>query len=350
MLSQPMKSSTALPHPVAVSQFDDRQWRAVVESRCPDPRWHFRLRLPWPMTVAPNAGLKAPAPGRPARLAWYRYPQPLADLQIAGHWLEGELDPLHWLEQYMKLAGLNVVSAAPGRTSAGLVGDMVATWTRHHQRYAGRFLAAKWGPRMFLLSLSAQLDDYPRLADSYFRSIASFEALDDSLGVFAEPARPLHFDVPVKWRALIPDSWWVQRSASRSQLAGVHAVWLRGRNLEAVNGKLSFGLAGRSVVATPRQAAELYLATLRAHGIEPEHDEFVEEDAEPPFERSWLHAGLCHRDSLVGEVRCRVMLHPRCWVVGGLVGPSREQSGVVWMVNKRALDVVYSTLRFGVNR
>jgi len=346
-MPDPLRPPRELPHPTSLKK--GANWSdltLIEETRCADPKWHFRLVLRWPMQLGPPLIDGVPALGEPRVLALFRKEDPPADIEVCGHLLDREVDPLHWLEEVLRLQErpYTITSSEPRRLRSGIAGDLVATWTdAGGVRRAGRFFASKWGPRMFLLSGTAALGDYAAIADELFMAIASFEAVDDSLGVLAEPALPVQLDIPLPWRTYIPDAWHVQRVAPEEHVHGFQASSVRGVELDRVDGKLSFGVARRTVAKKPRKAAQMFLNAVRFHDIEMAHEDFAEERAEPPFERSWYCATPCSRGDEEGEMRCRVMMMPQLWVVGGLLGPRREDDCIAWAQNKRALDVVCST-------
>jgi hypothetical protein len=109
-------------------------------------------------------------------------------------------------------------------------------------------------------------------------------------------------------------------------------------------GKLSFAVVARSAVRVPRAAATAFLEVLKENEFELEDKDFEEEASRPPFHKSWVLVCGATRKGRASEVRCRVMLHERAWVIAGVVGSKREDDAFAWMRNQRVLDVVTSTL------
>ncbi len=337
--------NAALRHPT--KPMTSSSWSDLVmveETRLEDPAWHFRMALRWPARVAPTRRSAIVAVGAPQLLAHYRREQAQLDIEVVGHLLEREIDPAHWLEEVLRIEGWTVLSSQPVQLRSGLVGDLLARRSDDGVHQLGRFFASKWGPRIFLLSFRCPEVGYDAVADELLASIASFEAIDDSLGMFGELVKPLRFDCPVAWQTMLPDSWSVQRSPSEEAVGGFQAALLRDFDMEHLDGKLALGVALRSVAGKPRKAAQMFLNAVRFNDIELEHEQFDDEAAEPPFERSWCCVTSCFRESLRGELRCRVMMHPQFWVVGGVIGPQRQDDSFAWAQNKRTLDVVTSTL------
>jgi hypothetical protein len=113
---------------------------------------------------------------------------------------------------------------------------------------------------------------------------------------------------------------------------------------ETLVGKLSFAVVARSAVKVPRAAAKAFLDVLKDNEFTIEEKDFEEEPSPPSFHKSWILVANTERKGKPGELRCRVMLHERAWVIAGVVGPRREGDPFAWMRNKRVLDVVTSTL------
>lgn len=333
--------SQSLPQPTRLTRARPPDFVMIEETRCADPLWHFRMAVRWPQSVGPSIGI-APDRDEPQRLAWFRREDPVADIEVTGHLLSREIDPVDFLDE--ELEDLSVVSREPVRLMAGVVGDSVATWKADGETYAGRFVATKWGPRLFVISISAKLDDYEKVAEDFFTTIASFEALDGSPGPFAQAVKQVRDTTPVSWGAVIPDAWALLPTSKEEAIGSFQAARARGFDLSVVEGKLSFAVAARSVAKKPREAARMFLSAVEAHGFTLAHEDFVEEPTRRPFEKSWYFVCECKQGDLRGEVRCRVMMHPKVWAVGGVIGPLREHDRASWMQNKRALDVVTSTL------
>jgi len=320
---------------------------SIEHTRCADPAWHFRLGLPPSVKIAPG-GAEAPTLETPRTLALFHRDEPPADIEVLGLVPPREVDAADWLDLFLEHEGKTVVSKRPVSMRAGVVGDVVATWKVDDQAFAGRFFATKWGPRLFVLCFRTPLDRYEELADDFFVTIATFAALDDSLGLFAEKVLTIQDKAPIPFRLVIPESWIVVPDPPGPEVSSFQATQIPpapGPDLHVLHGKLSFAVAARHLAKSPRAAANAYLDAVRELGVVIEHDKFLEEKAEPPFERSWLLVSGVKKGEHPGEVRCRVMLTDKVWVIAGVLGPTRAVGALSWMANKRALDVVTSTLK-----
>lgn len=336
--------SRELPHPITVKEALPTDVRTLEETRNPDPAWHFRLAVRWPCEVAPHDASPVPKYGEPKRLLWLRRAAPPHDIQVFGHYVDKEVDPHHYLEDVLRLQGREAISTNPIALPSGMAGDIVATWEEGGQTFAGRFFASKWGPRIFILSAQAKHDDYKLIADDFFDTITSFEAIDDSLGELAELVVPVAVDVPVKWKTHVPDSWRVMLTMPDKSVAGFTAANLRGGDLESVDGMLSMGVALRKVARKPRKAARMFLDAVKHNQIQLENQDFIDEPCKKPFQRSWCCVTPCEMEGAPGEMRCRVMMSKHHWVVAGVLGPRRADDAASWAENKRALDIATATL------
>jgi hypothetical protein len=331
-----------LPHPTEVGAIGELVH--IEETRPCDARWHYRFAARGPIEAAPTDGA-VPAAAEARRLAWYRAGDVPLELEVVGVGLEREVDAADVLDAWLAHVqpGLEIASRKPVRLRGGQSGDVVGSWEHEGDRRAGRFLATKWGPRLFVLAVRAPLAAYARLANDVFAMLASFEPLDDGLGVLAEPLRAVARERPVPWRTAVPDGWLVLPALEEGTLAGVQAA-----NVDpfgVVRGRLALGVATRDRARSPRAAAALWLDLVRGHGLALEGETFAEEPARPPFEQSWLLATRARRDDAEAELRCRVLLHPDVWAVGGALGPAADEDREAWMQNKRALDLVTELVR-----
>lgn len=339
------------PHPTAISRPRhelQRDFIAVEQTRCDDPIWHFKLGLPHKIAVGPQ-GKEPPDEETPRTLGLFHREGPPADVEVVGVVAVREVDPADYLDCLLEVEEKTIVSSKPVAMRGGVVGDVVATWKADGEPFAGRFFCTKWGPRIFVISFRTPEEHYAKLADDFFVAIATFQVLDDSLGLFAEKVHTVSNTVPVPWRVVVPESWEItpepnggDRVASfqASQVPVVPAA-----EFEVLYGKLSFAVVARSEAKTGRAAANAYLSAVRDLGITIEHENFVEEKPAEPFEKSWLLVTPVKKGENPGELRCRVLMHKKAWVIAGVLGPVRKDSALAWMQNKRVLDIVTSTLK-----
>jgi hypothetical protein len=340
-----------LPHPTAIAHPErvGTDFIHVTQTRCADPAWHFKIGVHKSSKLGPE-GEQQPTPDAPTQpLGLFHRDEPPSDVEVMGFLMPFEIDPAHWLESSMAAQKKEIVSSKSVMMRGGLLGDVVATWPGENEgeEFAGRFFASKWGPRIFTLCCRAAKADYPALADDFFISISSFSVEDDSFGHFAEKVLTVRGETPFAWKVALPDSWVLQTAPDGPRVSSFQAAQIPlepVEDTETLVGKLSFAVVARSAVRVPRAAANAFLEVLKENEFEIEDKDFEEEPSRPPFHKSWLLIANTTRKGKPGELRCRVMLHERAWVIAGVVGPRREDAGFAWMRNKRVLDIVTTTI------
>jgi len=363
----------SLPHPItiayAVDQLRDLFIRVAVDTS-PDPKWHYRIGLPVATKMRPHVGRVAPTTEAPLQSLglFYREDAEL-DLEVIGVLLGRDVDPAHWLEMHLEFNGLSVVSMKHLPLSAGIVGDAVCEWTASGRAYAGRFVALKFGPRLYMVCCRASRETYARCADDFFVSVAQFGPIDENQGLCAEPVLNVSGPAPVPWRVYVPKSWELtpeESSGFQATLSApspseppVDSCWSPFPGASAppapdappagsYMGKMAFTLAPVAAAPTAESSREAALETFREAGLEFDRDEFEDEAPQGPLEESALLVAPARLGGQPGvELRCRVGRTHGLWVIAGVVGPSRGVNPFAWMQNKRALDVVTGSLHFG---
>ncbi|MBI4700713.1 MAG: hypothetical protein HY744_06045 [Deltaproteobacteria bacterium] len=326
----------------------------VEERACADPRWHFGLLLPRDSVRAGGAAKGPSDERRTVSLGLYQRLAPAGDVEVMGRLLHSEIDPADWLDKALADLGRAVVSRRPVPLLGGVVGDAVASWEHEGESFAGRFVATKWGPRLFVACCRTRRADYAALADDFFASAASLRPLAACAGAFAEDVNFVEQDRPFAWRVAVPESWEIVRHPAIDEGAWFEATHIApgppGEQVGERDGKLALAVMARSCARRPRDAADVLLAALRENGVEIAHADFADEPTGPagpahePFAQSWYLTSPIVRYEAHGELRCRVMMHEQAWVVCGVLGPTAEDDAEAWMRNKRVLDVARATL------
>lgn len=366
----------SLPHPITISatpeEIKDRFIRVAVDT-CPDPKWHYRIAIPAATKMRPSVGRTAPTPQTPMESLglFYREDIPV-DLEVIGVLLGREIDPAHWLEMFLDFNGLSVASMKHLPLAGGLVGDAVCEWKVQGRPFAGRFVALKFGPRLYVVCCRAARDTYASIAEEFFISLTQFGAIDQTLGLCAEPVLKVGAPVPFPWQIYVPQSWQVTEDELGGGQAGFQAVMgppspeeapvssclapfpgagaaspLKLPSAESYSGRLAVLVVPPSIGADLESAQEACLTTFRDAGLELESTDFEDEQPQGPLEASTLlvtGARLAGQEG--AEVRCRVGLTHGLWFMAGVVGPARAVNPFAWMQNKRTLDVVTGSLQF----
>lgn len=350
---------TDLPHPTTPGIPLERlraDYINVTVDRSPDPRWRFKLNLHRSTRIAPGGDVR-PDPFQ--SLALFQRPEPIADLEVFGLDLPVEVDPADWLDLWIERHGLTPVSSKPVPTDAGVFGDVVCRWSTPEGEFAGRFATLRFANRLFLLAMRGPRDSYVALADDFFTALSSFTPLEgDSSGAAPEPRTTVAFDGPVRATVTVPASYTMELSLAEpgqiSAFTGDQQA-LASMPDDPSFGKLTFLLADLSLADHPGKAAGLYLGPLLQNPVTLHGDEFVELDAAPaPFLQAWqivADATLTPpgADPVRCELRCMILAHERVWFVAGVLGPARHEAPIAWARNKRALDIVTSSVTIAGN-
>ena len=351
-------SQADLPHPFQVNlpkEQLDRDYLNVLVDRSPDRAWHFKLNLHRATRIAPD-GKVAPTVAEPFQtLALFQRPDPLADLEIFGLHLPVEVDTADWLDLWLARHKMNIVSSKPLSTQRGMLGDCVCTWDTPEGPFAGRFAALRWGSRVFLLTLRTPRRLYAAIADDFFLAAASFAPEEvDARRLNGESHQNVPIPAPLPATVTLPASYSIAMDVSNPRLSafGGDQQPIPALPDDPAFGKLSFLLAEASMADHPAKAAALYLDALLKNPITMGGDEFLQEPAAAPFEQSWLlitPATLTPTDGdpVPCELRCRVMSHPKAWFVAGVLGPARHAAPIAWMRNKRALELMTTSVVLG---
>jgi hypothetical protein len=326
-----MNSSARAHDPVVATQ----EWL--------DARWRYHLRLPGQFRAYPGPPLE---PGRfPQLLARYERAEPLTTVEVRAAKLPFEVDAADWLASSAVLpiwaSGGDIASESKGRRALAQ-----GEWNEGEERWAGRFVAHKAGPRMFVIGVRTPRSTAGLLEEALER--ASFEPEHEDGGKFAEPLRKYGAATPIEWTTTLPASWIFDPGTRGPEAASFQAEKLQrvaGRPDELI-GKLAFAVLARSIANTPRAVAALYLDALREHGLDVQFATVSTEHARRPFVGSWRLVAPVLRDTHAGEVHCRIACDERVWALGGVLSARREDHVDAWMQNKRALDLLFLGLRF----
>lgn len=351
-------STTDLPHPTQINIPKDvleRDYLYVHVDRIPDPYWQFKLNLHRDTRISSEGGVPPTVAAPFQTLALFQRPDPLADFEIFGLNLPAEIDPADWLDLWLERHGLTVASSKRLPTPRGVVGDCVCTWDTPEGPFAGRCVTLRWGRRFFLLALRTPRELYPRITDDFFLAVASFGPVDvDERSLHGESHQVAPIHAPVAAQVSLPATYALKMEVSDEQVTAFNADQMPIADLpdDPAFGKLSFILMRRDLADHPAKAAAAYIDALLKNPVTLHDSEFVEEQGAPDgFQQSWLLIARATftppgGEPMPTEVRCRVMVRDDAWFVAGALGPARQAAPIAWMRNKRALDLVSTTVTF----
>jgi hypothetical protein len=351
--------SSLFPHPTAAAastgadahahaQAGDDRFVDVEHTMTEDAGWHFELPLLEDSTLITTSREAPIRGGGPHTLACFASPDGRAQFEVSGVALNDEIDAADWLEATLTEAEREIVSRTHVPTAAGWVGDVLAIWQHDEVDYVGRFFAVKWGARMFVLGCSCPAASYADFADDFFECLTGFAPLLAAGRVYAEETHAIDYDSPLPWSAVLPASWGFVRHEPNDDGAYFEAEHGTAERYDEdsgeIDGKLALAMVPRSLAKRPRDASKLYLDALKQAGFEIEAENFESEEPSEPFTQCWYMSSAVERDEARGQLHCRVAMHDAVWLIGGVVGPDRNDDAGAWMRNKRALDVACSTV------
>lgn len=349
--------STLLPHPTvpaqseaadAHAQENDDRFIEVQHTSTDNEAWHFQITLPENSSVIASNTETPSSDGGLHTLACFASPDRHAQFEVSGHALSDEVDAADWLESMLGQSDREIVSRKAVQTFAGRAGDVVATWRHDGVDYVGRFVASKWDARLFVVACSCAVEHYATRANDFLESLAGFHPLQAASQAFAEETLAVDYTDPVPWSAALPNSWSLIRYDPAEEGAYFEATHGAAESFDAdagaLDGKLTVALVRRSAAKRPRDASKLYLDALRGAGFDVEEEQFESEAPHDPFTNCWYMSSAVQRDDTKGQLHCRVAMNDQIWLVGAVLGPARDDDPEAWMRNKRALDLVSSTV------
>jgi hypothetical protein len=321
----------------------------VVDDRAGDAQWHYAMFLQDGVELA-GGDPEIPEEGTTTRLALYQLPKPHADIEVMVHLMRYEINPADWLERAVAEAGRKVISSRHRGEDTGAHGDVLAVWSHEGEKFAGRFVASKWGKRLFVICCRTSYQDFDELAESFWFAVESLHPLEFEEGALTEDLNVVEEESPLDWKVLIPKSWDLQRYPSTADGAWFDAMHLApapfDEQLGDHDGRLSMAVLPRTAAKKPRDASNLLLNALRENDVVIENNDFVPDGGPDPWQY-WFLITPITRYGAPGELRCRVMMSDDAWVVAAVMGPALEDDYEAWMRNKRVLDIATDSLEIG---
>jgi hypothetical protein len=206
-----------------------------------------------------------------------------------------------------------------------------------------------------MLALRTPRASYAAVAEDFFLAVSSLAPVEvDEARLNGESHQVATIAAPVAARVAVPTSYSLDMDASDPRVCAFSGDQQPIAELpdDPAFGKLTFMLAQASMVDHPAKAAALYLHPLMRNPITLGGDEFLEEKVPPPaFAQSWLLVAPATfnppgEEPVACEMRCRVMTRAEAWFIAGVIGPARQAAPIAWMRNKRALDLVSTSIAF----
>ncbi len=346
-----------LPHPLQASSTPAQisaNFTRVAMTRCTDAHWHYSLVLRKDTKLGPGGELPPPATGEFVSIGLFQYRS--ADIEVLGTTLEREIDPVDGLEAFLLANELEVVSRQPAPTTSGMSGDFVVRWTSEGKPFVGRLTAIKGGSQLAIVFARCAESEYQANAEDFLAAVSTFKFTDTSLGYFAEEMTALKRTTPWPWETLLPQSWSVHWFPERDGFTSLEArsslpksfITPKAPALQGSPGLLTYGVFERDRIERPSELAAELFQSLASQQLTPTDRAFSEES--PPSggaTQSWFLCTEAKGLASPMELRARIMLRDEGWVLASVLGvlPTLPEHRVLWMANKRALDI--ACLAFG---
>jgi hypothetical protein len=357
-----------LPHPVEIllgREEIERDFQSILFDRASDAIWHFRADMHKLQRGCSPEPCGSPAPEAPVQaLASFRRDDLDAELHVVGVLLDREVHPSHWLDLSLAKHGVEPLWDRDFATPDGIGGDMLVQWTFQGREFVGRFVARKFGPRLFVTYCKSSRESYRRIADEFNLTARSLHPLDDTLGPFAEPVQTVEGHGPVHWKVYVPASWEVRDVEDRGPETGFGAFLrklapspspkLPLPGMPKVSGAqdmlpTGFGHLWMTVLEasliTDAELEENWKEHVLAQGLEPDRMVFREETVQGSFEsQKWLWTSSTREGFAGPQVYGRIVRCGPVFVSALALLPWKVESAMAWMQGLRLLDMVTTSI------
>ncbi len=270
-------------------------------------------------------------------------------IQVGYRLCEREVDLQDYLEAYCELLGYKILKAQWCNYSGRTVYDVLVRTKARGIDSLARLALSRDGQRLFLVSGICASAGYPQLAKEIGVAVVSFELVNPSGKAYCEEMKEHKMTEPVKASFTYPGSWTLKAAAKCP--AGIGVVDIRHGDAEVgAIGWIRLKVVDRATY--PKVGADENVLALA--------DEMTEQGfvfGKPLFsgapavqDGKFLEGGRVliypvSKGDIKSEVRLVVVPTKKAWFVLSLLTPQRPSGMMPWMVNKRAYEIVYETLK-----
>ncbi len=182
-------SKSALPFPTALPSADilENQYQRLNHDLSSLPDYRFRIQIPKDWKTLDTHIDEEPAPGELADVAVFRQPgswmtdakAPInAEISVSVVNVSGStLSPADWLQKVLQknANGFTTIKKRISPSARGEVPDVLITYTAGTESIVSRMMAFRsTGNRMFVITGSDTLKEYPENADAFNVAISTF--------------------------------------------------------------------------------------------------------------------------------------------------------------------------------
>ncbi len=343
-----MSTNYAFPveMPFAKEFLAENYWRCS-HTLAEDAALHFQIVIPrtWrPVDVTPETPSEAnPLP----TIAFFRsIAEPRGEIEVQLLLLPREVAPGEWLESYLETVEQEILHRRDHQTPGGTVSDFLTRAETPEGAVVSRWLAIKDLNRLFILqarTLEANYVEFPQFADAFFVAAASFTLMNPSDWELAEQLQTFSRAEPADFLIYVPESWTILQNDS----SNTNALVLDIKNIVDFKtlGFITFSVVKRSEETDAQSLAANYIADLRKNGVQIPELLLTPTESRGGLESCWDAIAEVSKDGIELEVRILVGVNQDGWFLFGLLGSSRNLYSQMWLVNKRAFEILADRLK-----
>jgi hypothetical protein len=311
-------------------------WR---ETRLADPGYRFVLPLPSGWAPAGEPGRPPGKPGAAAPLAGFASPrEPRTEATVSGWHLKRDVAPARFLEVVIGLCGEEILERNESDDPGGRVLDVLCRKPVEGGSLAIRRKAIKDGHRLLILRTLSREADYPGVAARLSTMLNGFRFLEPSGWHCAETLSTLSRRLPGDFLLFFPRSWRIEGSVvARPQLFSVR--FRNDLDSETV-GVIDLAVVSRDAEPELERVAEEAHRRLVRGGLRCTTLPLGPIPPFGPFKAAWGASTEATVDDRPMELYQLIGQRPDAWFVFTLQGPTRKTAADVWVVNRRALEIV----------
>ncbi len=305
---------------------------------------HFQIVIPrnWrPVDIAPEP-LTTENPL--ASIALFRsIDEPRGEIEIQTTLLSREVSPGEWLEVYLESLEQKILDRRDHDTPGGTVSDFLTKAEMPDGEVVFRWLAIKSLNRLFILQARTLESNYADFANAFFIAVASFALINPADWELAERLQTFSRAEPADFLIYVPESWTVTQNDSSNE----NALVLDIKNIieYTTAGFLTFTVVKNSEESDAQNLSNNYIADLRKNGVSISELPLTSTESRAGLVACWESKGEGIKNELKAETRIFVGNNQDGWFLCGLFGPSRKVNPQIWLINKRAFEILIGRLK-----
>ena len=257
-----------------------------------------------------------------------------------------EVGPGDWVDIAQQRDGESFLVRRGVYSKGGMLLDSLTKLSLENTRLIRRTHAVKDHNRIFKIQTSAPEDIYRAVADEFYISHSSLVLLHPENESCAETTKRFVLGNKPIASFDYPESWSVNTEAREPGLA----LWVNIDHLhrDKRTGRIFIRTFPKNAGYNTMSIVQNQMRYLQETGLNVKGAPLIEATVKDGFIRSWVMLCSAFRKQQEGMVAITVLEHASLWIVVGLVGPARETAPEWWAINKRAFEIVYSSLQLSI--